>query len=263
MKQLPDEIKLTYIILIVVMLLFVVFIILIVFLYNRKQILYLKEKQLQKAEHQTQLLQIELERQKSVEAERERISLDMHDDLGAGISALKLQTEFLKEKVKGDESLQKDVDELLKTAVDMNLSMREMLWNLNKTNDNLESLVNYILIYAENFFNKTKIKLMFDNHLNSINFPISSDVRWHLFLCVKESLNNIYKHSDANTVLIKFYQTENQLILEIKDDGIGIIKYQNEGNGFVNMTHRMQESCGYFEILPSEKGLHLGFFLPL
>ncbi|MFC5875887.1 hypothetical protein ACFP3I_25480 [Chryseobacterium arachidis] len=43
-------------------------------MYNRKQLLYLKEQQLKESEHQNQLLQKELEKQKSIEAERERIS---------------------------------------------------------------------------------------------------------------------------------------------------------------------------------------------
>ncbi|MFC5875886.1 histidine kinase [Chryseobacterium arachidis] len=48
----------------------------------------------------------------------------MHDDLGAGISALKLQAEFLKQRAEGDD-LKSDIDELLKTSEEMNLSMRK------------------------------------------------------------------------------------------------------------------------------------------
>jgi len=263
MNKLPFEIKLTYIIAVVIMIFFVGFIVLMVYFYNRKQFYFLKENQLKEAEYQNQLLQKELERQKSIQSERERISHDMHDDLGAGISALKLQTEFLKEKLKDDESLQKDLDDLLKTSADMNLSMREMLWNLNKSNDTLQSLVQYISTYAENFFSKTKIKLTLENNLSSLEKPISSDQRWNLFLCVKEALNNIYKHSQAKNILITFEQIENQFILEIEDDGVGLQVSPTEGNGFKNMTYRMEESCGKFEILPSQKGLHLRFFLPL
>ena len=263
MKNLPFEIKLTYIIAIIVMVFFVAIFILVVFLYNRRQLFYIKEKQLKEAEYQNQLLQKELERQKSIEAERERISHDLHDDMGAGISALKLQTEFLKEKLKDNLSLQKDLDELLKTAKDMNLSMREMLWNLNRTNDTLQSLVQYITTYSENYFGKTKIKLVLQNNLSLDDLPISSDLRWHLFLCVKESLNNIYKHSEAKNVLIKFEQVGKQFILEIEDDGIGLQNAQNQGNGFINMNNRMQQSCGKFDILQSEKGLYLRFSLTL
>jgi two-component system sensor histidine kinase DesK len=119
-------------------------------MYNRRQLLYLKEKQLKESEHQNQLLQKELEKQKSIEAERERISHDMHDDLGAGISALKLQAEFLKQRAENDD-LKNDIDELLKTSEEMNLSMREMLWSLNSGNDTLGSFIDYSKMYAQNF----------------------------------------------------------------------------------------------------------------
>ncbi|WP_312903048.1 sensor histidine kinase, partial [Chryseobacterium taichungense] len=134
MKQIPEDIKLTYIVIALIMISFVAFIIFVVLMYNRKQLLYLKEKQLNESEYQNQLLQKELEKQKSIEKERERISHDMHDDLGAGISALKLQAEFLKQRAE-DDNLKNDIDELLKTSEEMNISMREMLWSLNAGND--------------------------------------------------------------------------------------------------------------------------------
>ena len=56
---------------------------------------------------------------------------------------------------------------------------------------------------------------------------------------------------------------DNEFILEIKDDGIGLQNTQNSGNGFKNIIHRMEESCGKFEILPNEKGLHLKFYLQI
>jgi two-component system sensor histidine kinase DesK len=98
MNELPHEIKLTYIIAIFVMLLFVGFIIVVVFVYNKKQLIQQQEIIIKESEFQNKLLQKEIERQKSIHLERERISQDMHDDLGAGISAIKLQAEFLKFK---------------------------------------------------------------------------------------------------------------------------------------------------------------------
>ncbi|WP_375190979.1 sensor histidine kinase [Chryseobacterium sp.] len=136
--------------------LLIIFVVFIVISYNKKQLLYLKEKQLQQSEHQNQLLQKELEKQKSIEAERERISHDMHDDLGAGISALKLQAEFLKQRAENDD-LKNDIDELLKTSEEMNLSMREMLWSLNSGNDTLGSFIDYSRMYAQNFLEKRLI----------------------------------------------------------------------------------------------------------
>ncbi|WP_175620698.1 sensor histidine kinase [Chryseobacterium schmidteae] len=261
MKNLPDEIKIVYIITIIVMMLFVGFIIFVVLIYNRKQLLYFKEKQLQESEYQNQLLQKELERQKSIKYERERISHDMHDDLGAGISALKLQAEFLKQRAE-NEDLKSDIDELLKTSEEMNISMREMLWSLNSGNDTLGSFIEYSKIYAQNFLKKTKIQLSIEDESIISETCITTEQRRNLFLCLKEALNNAYKHSQSNQLKLSFVQKDKEFMMKISDNGIGITHETAEGNGLRNMKRRMQEQKGHCEII-TENGTHLFFRIDL
>jgi two-component system, NarL family, sensor histidine kinase DesK len=256
-----NEIKLTYIIITVVMLFFVVFIIFVVLMYNRRQLLYLKENQLKESEHQNQLLQKELEKQKSIEAERERISHDMHDDLGAGISALKLQAEFLKQRAE-DDDLKSDIDELLKTSEEMNLSMREMLWSLNSGNDTLGSFVDYSKMYAQNFLKKTKIQLNIEEANVACETMITTEQRRNLFLCLKEALNNAYKHSQSNQLKLSFIQKDKEFMMKISDNGIGINHEKPEGNGLRNMKRRMKEQNGHCEVT-TENGTHLFFRIDL
>ncbi|MCS3867980.1 two-component system sensor histidine kinase DesK [Chryseobacterium ginsenosidimutans] len=261
MKNLPVEIKIVYITAIIVVMLFVVFIIFIVLVYNRKQLLNLKEKQLQQSEHQNQLLQKELEKQKSIEQERERISHDMHDDLGAGISALKLQAEFLKQRAENDD-LKSDIDEMLKTSEEMNLSMREMLWSLNSGNDTLGSFIDYSKMYAHNFLKKTKIQLVIEDQDIIFETTITTEQRRNLFLCLKEALNNAYKHSESNQLKLSFIQKGQEFMMRISDNGIGINPEKSEGNGLRNMRRRMKEQNGHCEVT-TENGTHLFFRIDL
>jgi two-component system sensor histidine kinase DesK len=258
MKNLPIEIKVVYIIAITVMMFFVAFIIFVVLMYNRKQLLYLKEKQLKESEYQNQLLQKELEKQKSIEKERERISHDMHDDLGAGISALKLQAEFLKQKA-DDDDLLNDIDELLKTSEEMNLSMREMLWSLNSGNDTLGNFIDYAVLYTGNFLKKTKIVLHADDENIIAETPISTELRRNLFLCLKEAVNNVYKHSHADHLKLSFFQDKNVFSMKISDNGKGISEDCYEGNGLRNMKRRMDELNGDCRILSENPGTSLLF----
>lgn len=262
MNAIPNEIKLTYIIAIFIMMFFVGFIIFVVLMYNRKQVLYQKEQQLKEAEYQNQLLQKELEQQRSIEKERERISHDMHDDLGAGISALKLQAEFLKYKVE-DNELQNDIDELLKTSEEMNISMREMLWSLNSGNDTLGRFTDYAIAYIGNFLKKTKI--VFHSECEDIisDTPISTELRRNLFLCLKEAVNNVYKHSNASVLKLSFCQTGNHFLMRIGDDGIGIPAGKLEGNGLQNMKRRMNDIEGECKILSTDSGTNLTFEVTL
>lgn len=240
---------------------FVIFIIFVVLMYNRKQLLYIKEKQLKESEHKNQLLQKELEKQKSIELERERISHDMHDDLGAGISALKLQAEFLRQKAE-DEDLIYDINELLKTSEEMNISMREMLWSLNSGNDTIGRFIEYAKVYATGFLKKTKIQLILEEENISFETTITTEQRRNFFLCLKEALNNAYKHSQCSELKISFIQKDKEFMIKISDNGIGISEKNSEGNGIRNMKRRIQEQNGHCEVT-TKNGTHLFFRINL
>lgn len=258
----PDKIKLTILLISIIIVFIVISLAFITYLFNKKRLLFLQEQKLKEAEHQNQLLQKELEQQRSIEKERERISHDMHDDLGAGISALKLQAEFLKQKAT-DDDLQCDIDELLKTSEEMNISMREMLWSLNSGNDTLGSFVDYAILYTGNFLKKTKVKLHSECEDIISETPISTELRRNLFLCLKEAVNNVYKHSEANAVKLSFSQNKNKFLIVIQDNGIGIHDNQSPGNGLRNMKRRMNETGGDCSILSTSSGTCLTFEVTL
>ena len=258
----PEQVKLMFLIAIVILMTFVGFIVMVVMVYKKKQLVFQKEKLLQEIQFRNGILEKELEIQKKVQEERERISHDMHDDLGAGISALKLQAEFLKQKV-NEQHLKEDINDLLKTSEEMNLSMREMLWSLNSNNDTLGNFIQYLTIYSENFFKKTEIEIKIDRKVDHPEKQLNAETRRHLFLCAKEALNNIYKHSQARSLSIFFLLEKDIFTLEIIDNGIGIQNKKKSGNGLYNMERRMNSIEGSFKIKPSKNGLHLLFQVQL
>ena len=257
-SQLPEQIKFLFLIALIVLMIFAGFTVMVVMVYKKKQLVFQKERLLQDIQHRNTILEKELEVQKKIQEERERISHDMHDDLGAGISALKLQAEFLKKKVE-DNSLKTDIDDLLKTSEEMNLSMREMLWGLNPDNDNLGNFIQYVVFYADAFFKKTSTKVVINKNIDQLDVKIGSEVRRNLFLCVKEALNNIYKHSNAENVEFEFSLKNNDFIMKIKDDGIGIADENIIGNGLNNMKRRMENVLGDFDVISNDRGVFLSF----
>lgn len=258
----PEQVKLMFLIAIVILMTFVGFIVMVVMVYKKKQLVFQKEKLLQEIQFRNGILEKELEIQKKVQEERERISHDMHDDLGAGISALKLQAEFIKQKV-GEQHLKEDIDDLLKTSEEMNLSMREMLWSLNSSNDNLGNFMQYVSLYAESFFKKTNVKINITRKVELPDTTLNAEIRRNFFLCAKEALNNVYKHSKAQNVDILFMLKDHLFTMEIIDDGVGLGESLTSGNGLNNMQRRIQNLCGNYTIKPSEKGLHLVFEIKL
>lgn len=204
----------------------------------------------------------EIERQKLLQKERERISTDMHDDLGASITALRYQAEYLKRKM-GENPLCEDVDELLGTSQQIHKSMREMLWNLNAENDNLGNFVEYIEKYATGFFAKSPIELNIEQQNVNHSTTVSSEARRNMFLCIKEALNNVLKHSEAQKLQLKMIQLPGKFQVFIIDDGIGISEDHKTGNGLRNMELRMTNVNGTFTIMNSQKGTQIFCEIPV
>ena len=255
MNNLPNEIKISILLSIILMIVVVVFLIFIVILYSRKQILFEKQKELRNLEYEKQLLQKEVEFQKKTKIEEERISHDLHDDVGSGITALKLQVEYLKKKTT-DLSIAPNLEEILQTCDELHISVRQILWNLKVGDDDLENVVQRTIQYTKTFFGKTNIEV----HITKSNIGhdrISANTRRSVFLCLKEALNNVYKHSRCKNVEVHYTQNHNIFTIDVKDDGIGLVNITDFGNGLENMKARMTALDGSFNVFRSEKGLHI------
>ena len=124
---------------------------------------------------------------------------------------------------------------------------------MTSSNDSVENLVAYIRSYAVEFFENTAIDCYFSMPASIPHKEISGEKRRNMFLSVKESLNNVLKHSQSSVVRINVLVGD-KLTIEIQDDGVGINmeKLRKFGNGLNNMRKRMASIDGEFNIENSE-----------
>ncbi len=78
-----------------------------------------------------------------------------------------------------------------------------------------------------------------------------------------EAVTNILRHAEAQSASIRLYSQENDVVLEILDDGIGLVENGLPGVGLRSMRERAEELGGRFEVLPSDFGLHLRTCFPM
>jgi signal transduction histidine kinase len=193
----------------------------------------------------------EMEKQVAVLAakqdERNRISVDMHDELGSGVTAIRLMSEIVKSKMK-DQTLP-EIDKISNSANELINKMNTIIWTMTSSNDSVENLVAYIRSYAVEFFESTNIDCYFTMPAAIPPREISGEKRRNIFLSVKEALNNVLKHSQSSVVKINVLVND-RLIIEIQDDGVGINmeKLRKFGNGLNNMRKRMVSVDGSFDI---------------
>jgi signal transduction histidine kinase len=95
------------------------------------------------------------------------------------------------------------------------------------------------------------------------NKELAGDKRRNVFLCVKETLNNAWKHSDGSTITIDI-EANHSLKIRIADNGEGIDmeNLRQFGNGLKNISRRMESVGGTFKI-ENDNGAVTTLELPL
>ena len=222
----------------------------------------IREKEMLRARNLLQEYEKEMAVYRAQQEERERISADMHDELGSGMTAIRLMSEIARNKMQGA-SVPPELEKISASANDVLNKMNAIIWSMNHNNDTLDSLLAYIRTYAHEFFENTSISCRVFVPEQVSELEISGVKRRNIFLCVKETLHNIVKHSGATQVAIRILIDE-ALHIEISDNGVGIEKGKATqfGNGLKNMKRRMETIGGSYEI-SSEEGTLTILRLPL
>ena len=194
--------------------------------------------------------------------ERDRISADMHDELGSGMTAIRLMSEIVKTKMK-DQAFP-ELEKISNSANDLLGKMNSIIWTMKSSNDTLESLVAYLRANALEYFENTPItcKVQVPDIIPVVE--MNGEKRRNIFLSVKESLNNILKHAQATEVSINITLSPNKLIIRVADNGVGIDveKLRRFGNGLSNMKRRMESIQGEFSA-ENKNGSIISFVSPL
>jgi signal transduction histidine kinase len=184
-----------------------------------------------------------IQQEHALERERIRIARDMHDQLGANLTQIGIASQLARLDPAGGRG---HVDEIATIARDTVESLDEIVWAVNPRYDTLASLLEYLGKFAVSFLSSSGIavKVEIPHHLPARSLP--SNVRHHLFLAVKEALNNVVKHAGATTVYLKVELTDDLLRVIVTDDGRGFqaATVQADANGLRNIRERMSEMGG-------------------
>lgn len=216
---------------------------------NRRDIIErTKERERLRVENDKKALEMQVAIMEAQQEERNRISADMHDELGSGVTAIRLMSEIVKTKLK--ENTLPEIDKISNSANDLITKMNTIIWTMTSSNDTVENLITYIRTYALDFFENTHVECQFRMPAPIPHMQLSGEKRRNIFLAVKEALNNILKHAKATKVVIDV-QVNDKLSISIQDDGVGVDfeTIRRFGNGLKNMKSRLERINGHFSIM--------------
>lgn len=234
-------------------------------MYKTRQTLIekIKEQEAFKRETEKTLYESQLAVLNARQAERSRISADMHDDLGAGVTAIRLYSELAKNKAPKD--LVPDLDKISQFANDLLGNLNSIIWTMNASNDSLHGTLSYLRSYITDYLDGTGIGCRFEFDSTVQDMPVRGEVRRNLFLVFKESINNIVKHAGASEITIRVWSSPGEGIhWHIEDNGKGIdfTQLRAFSNGLSNMGKRMRDSNIEFRIDSTSKGTTIHLFQP-
>ena len=197
---------------------------------------------------------LRLEQENALERERTRIARDMHDQLGASLTQIALTSKLLSlDPPDAAAAHGRVIAAIARHSVE---SLDEIVWAVDPRNDTLETLFDYLGQFAVDFLGAAGIacKVEMPEHLPAR--PLISTVRHHLFLVVKEALNNVVKHAGASVVRFKIEMVESRLHILIDDNGRGFdLGARRAGaDGLGNMRGRMEELGGACRIESTPSG---------
>ena len=181
------------------------------------------------------------------EEERVRISRDMHDEIGSGLTKISFMGEQF--KLQNTEKNSDSISKIIKQSRLLSKNLREIIWAIDPRNDNLPEMLFYFRDYINDFCDNTNINctISFDDDIKG--FEIASEIRRNLFLVLKEILNNIAKHADANNVKVSFYLENNLGFLIVEDDGKGFNEsLVRKGLGLDSLKSRTKKLNGILNI---------------
>ena len=201
--------------------------------------------------------QAQLEKNQAVEKERYRISRDMHDDLGSGLTMIAILSEVVKKQLDEPEKARELLEKIADSSRDLVDSLQDIIWLLNPQNDTFENLSSYIREYGLKYFEHLAVQVDFYYPEKFSTFRLSEEQRRNTFLSVKESFNNIAKHADCKKIIVSIHESPKEVRICIADDGKGfdMNSVRLFANGLKNMQDRIEYVGGtYFIISEPEKG---------
>ncbi|GEM_PF-3963612 len=220
-----------------------------------------------------------LEIQRKIQLERERISRDLHDNVGAHITNLingLEMTQYQFKQGKSEEASQ-TLETLNQEARYIMTELRETIWLMGHKSITVEEFVRHLRRYLrKQLITNAGLSIYVQSQLQD-NLTLKPTTSLHILRIIQEAFTNTCKYADANTFSVSIEDSNHREDLEvtIRDDGKGMDPTLNgeKGNGLQNMKKRAKQLSGALEIqsqpdrgtlitlripIPPESGIYKG-----
>ena len=199
------------------------------------------------------LRELVVHREAVLEAERQRIAQDLHDDLGQMLTVLRLDLSLLQIQHKENNPALADQIKQIKNRIDLTIQViRDVSSRLRPAVLNM-NLIPVLEKQVEEFSSCTGIPCSLN--ISCDESCVNGDQATAIYRIVQECFTNIIRHAQASQVDLSLFQKDGCFYLEIHDNGIGfdLTSQQKKTFGLIGMRERVLVLGGEFQI-SSEPG---------
>ncbi|MGH8440076.1 MAG: sensor histidine kinase [Pseudomonas sp.] len=172
------------------------------------------------------------------EGERQRLSRELHDDIGQLLTAAKLQADWLQRRVPGD--LQEHFSTLRSTLDDTLANVRDVSAILNPRQLSSLGLEASLRAHLLRTLENTNVHWSLECRQRLGGIP--EDMAIAAFRITQEAVTNMLRHASAHNLVVCIQRQPEGLALSISDDGLGFLPASNpadEGQcGMAGMLER-------------------------
>jgi len=191
-------------------------------------------------------LKQELKKQKMLN----QIASDLHDDVGATISSVKMYGELIRTKAKEKyHEILPMAEKIAANSEEVIIAMSDIVWAIKPENNDIKSLQDRIFQAAVDLCVPKNIRIDFKGFETAdLNKILEVEQKKDIYLILKEAINNAVKYAEAKNILIHLKLNKNHLQATVQDDGKGFGENWSYGNGLNNMKNRCELNQGKFQL---------------
>jgi signal transduction histidine kinase len=189
---------------------------------------------------QEQELNLMRDRFTTIEAERNRIARELHDDIGSSLSSISIFADLaLSEFPKDPTKALSLVERVKHKNQEVSDTISDLIWAIYSKNDTMGSLVTRVRSFGFDVLTAQGIEVKIEDDFRLKDAALSIELKKNLLLFFKEALNNIAKYSGAIQAIIVIEYVDGTVHIRISDNGKGFDpKLVRQGNGLAGFQAR-------------------------
>jgi signal transduction histidine kinase len=190
------------------------------------------------------------------EEERQRLSRELHDDLGQALTTQLLAIRNLQEDLSLPvETMFERLQSLYEQSYEIFVKIRRLARDLRPPVLDALGLKVAMQTYCTEFTRRTHLPVVFEADLEASLPELPDSYNITLYRALQEALTNVVKHAQASQVWVDLSVEENTLNLTVQDNGIGFSEEKSGSNGIglAGLRERITIAGGILNISSTPK----------